>query len=76
MITTAEYQRGYKAGYEARKNEVEMATVSLAELCLKHRNAGREEVVNWVHEIIKVAPPEVYESWQSKLKAWGIDERK
>ena len=44
------YQLGKKVGYEQRKKEVKMATVSLAEYFFKHRQFGRQDVVGWIKE--------------------------
>ena len=73
----------YKAGYEKRKSEA--ATVSLADMCMKHRKFGIQEVVEWIqaHSQLERCDPDVmtyfidylavdYPDWQSKLEEWGI----
>ena len=81
----AKYQAGitgdiaFKAGYKKRKSEE--TTVSLADMCMKHRKFGIETVVEWMiepcHEHSSggvMAKRECHICLQIALKEWGIDE--
>lgn len=66
-----------KAGILISKPE-ELAgiiTTSLADICLKHRKAGINEVVEWIKAHVdqqEPAPCFLAEEWQAKLKEWGL----
>ena len=76
----------HKVGYEQHKEEVEMVTVSLAEICLTHRRAGMEEVAKGIIDKahIQKSPSETGKAWidgyvvwlspveMQELKDWGI----
>ncbi|KKN15180.1 hypothetical protein LCGC14_0988690 [marine sediment metagenome] len=59
----------FKAGYEKRKSEE--ATVSLADMCMKHRKFGIQTVVGW---FVENYPEVCDEHLTAKLEEWGLDE--
>ena len=71
----------YLEGYQQAKKDMDSQLVSVADLCLKHRQEGRKEVVEWIkNECLKAEQPEwertivylYWNKWQAKLKEWGI----
>lgn len=70
------------------EDKVETVTLSLSEMCLKWRNEGIKEVVEWIHEnsIGCISYRDIEEGrvrsgvglsfiekdWEAKLKEWGI----
>ena len=65
------YLKGVRDGYKKRKDELEMATISLADMCLEHRKAGINDVVEWIKE--HRAEWHNYDQvWQAKLREWEI----
>ena len=68
----------FQEGYKKRKSEE--ATVSLADMCMKHRKFGIETVVEFMEEREQDdGVDELYYfviekyTWQAKKKEWGID---
>ena len=77
-LLEAQAEISFKAGYEKRKSEE--ATVSLADMCMKHRKFGIQTVVEWMiepcHEHSSggvMAKRECPICLQIALKEWGID---
>lgn len=76
----AQAELSFKAGYEQHKQEVEITIVSLADICEKHRQFGREDVVDWEmedcdnHNHIAFPDKRLYcsECRQAMLKEWEI----
>jgi len=76
------YETGRKAGYKQKEEEMNCQSVSLADLCLEHRKAGRKEVVDWIENKRHLLRPPSnfakmgidYNEWQAQLKEWGIAE--
>ncbi len=66
------FEKGRKAGYEKRKKEIKMTTVSLVEMCQTHREFGRKEVVDWVEKTLKPFFPSTEMKWQEQKKEWGL----
>lgn len=54
-------------------------TVSLADMCEKHRKAGRQDVIEWIRSNMEtqmgLTRPVHYRIWEAKLKEWEIDGR-
>ncbi len=75
-VTTRQAEISFKAGYEKRKEEVIETTVSLADMCMKHRKFGIQEVVEWFKNNYHGDWLTHYNQWQAKLKEWGIKEEK
>ncbi len=71
-VAQAQDRISFKAGYEKRKKEIEMTTVSLAEMCQTHREFSREEVVDWIKENIYWGYPNDISAFTAKLKEWGL----
>ena len=69
-----------KAGYEQAREEMNLQSTSLADLCLEHRKGGIKEVVDWIEDnkFSLVAMDNYCDfgvdnaKWQAKLKEWGI----
>ena len=50
--------------------EVETVTVSLADMCMKHRKFGIQEVVEWLH--LWHSDVEEMVEFKEALKEWGL----
>ena len=67
----------YKAGYETKESEFELALIELEEVLDNGVKIGRKEVVDWLlqynHPILNKRSDCLIPSgiWQSKLKEWG-----
>ena len=68
----------FAAGYEQRKQEIQMTTLSLAEMCEEHRQSGRKEVVEWMKEV-KIMELMSYNfqcilkpALNKKIEEWGL----
>jgi len=76
-IAKAQAEISFKAGYEAKESEFEVARIALSEVYGNGHKAGIREVVEWIEKnilmnfgIVSVRTDE----WQAKLKEWGIKE--
>ena len=83
-VLKAQAELSFKAGYEQAREEMNLRSTSLADLCLEHRKGGMKEVVEWLEENswdgslqhfgsgnyrVQCIPPD---DWLAKLKEWGI----
>ncbi len=59
-------------GMKDEKKEVEMTTLSLSDLLMKHRKAGRKDVVDWIEEN-NGRPDHILDLWKAQLKEWGYE---
>ena len=64
----------FKVGYKQAREEMNLQTMSLAELLLTQRQEGRKEVVEWLqtHPYYKRMFGESPFEWQVQKKEWGI----
>ena len=76
-VAEAQAEISFKAGYEAKESEFEVARIALSEVYGNGHKAGIREVVEWIEKnilmnfgIVSVRTDE----WQAKLKEWGIKE--
>ena len=62
-----------RQGFERARDEMNLQTMSLAELLSDRRREGRKDVVGWIEgERLNQNPSVWYSRWQAKLKEWGL----
>ena len=71
-LAKAQAEISFKAGYEKRKKEVEMTTVSLAEMCHGWRKAGIKLVVDYLDSVFINSNCITLADIKPKLKEWGL----
>lgn len=62
LVAEAQAEISFKAGYEQRKKEVEMTTVSLANMLREQRQAGMEEARDDWNRALDIAIRESYKA--------------
>lgn len=60
----------FQAGYKQKEKDLNLQMVSLSDLLLKHRQAGRKEVVDW---FLNSQGGATLDELNTKLKEWEVD---
>ena len=71
-VAIAQSKLSFKAGYKQAREEMDIQLISLADLCLEHRQEGRREVVDFTNSFWSGKDIWKHPEGQAKLKEWGI----